>query len=145
MGEAAVKGKAERAILALALAEMEGRAVDDADHLDPDDPNVINGEFTVTPTTGRNAGDPGDDIAADIHQQDAQAASPPSTPAAPPAENPASAKPREWWVEQLLKKTSTTAAAAWVKFAHESNHDITAEGDTHIKALRAKRDKRDAA
>lgn len=145
MGEAAVKGKAERAILALALAEMEGRAVDDADHLDPDDPNVINGEFTVAPTADADAGNPGDDIAADLHQQDTQAAAPPQTSPTLPVDNPASAKPREWWVEQLLKKTSTTAAAAWVKFAHESGHDITAEGDTHIKVLRAKRDKRDAA
>jgi hypothetical protein len=133
MGDDGVKGKAERKLLALMLAEMEGRPVED-DATDHDDPNVINGEILgshVEPAPVVE--NPGDDIAADAAS--ALGEQTPVVPSGPPADSP----DRQRWLDGLYKKPNSKAAAAWGKAAHDAGIDILAEVDDFIKDLAARK------
>lgn len=144
MGEAAIKGKAERAILALALADMENRHLDEGDLPDPDDERTINGTVVGAVTTVEVTPDaPTANTAAEQFVNDLPP--PPADATKPQPAGQAPQQPREWWVEKLKTKTTSKAAAAWVQFAHENNVDITAEGDQLIKALVDRRNAKEKA
>lgn len=122
MGEDAVKGKAERKLLALVLADMEGRPVDDADANDPDDPHVIDGVVAQTVVVPEQES-VGDDIAADaaqhVHEQ---------TPA-PASEDPRKAE----FLAIMRQKRGPKAVAAWVAHCATQGVDIADEADAFLK------------
>lgn len=138
MGDDGVKGKAERKLLALMLADMSGCPVDD-DMTDHDDTIP---QSAAAPVDSRPAEDaeferkpaenPGDDIAADAEEALRE-----HTPASSPqsADNP----DRQRWLDGLAKKPNAKAAAAWAKAAHDAGIDILPEADQFIKDLAARK------
>lgn len=142
MGDDGVKGKAERKLLAMMLADMEGRPVED-DAADHDDPNVLNGEVVGSVVTTESVPEnPGDDIAADA-QEALREHTPPVASSAPTQS--ADSPDRQRWLDGLYKKPNSKAAAAWGKAAHDAGVDILTEVDEFIKRLAAERNAKSAA
>lgn len=133
MGDDALKAKAERRLLALALADMEERSLTEAD-LDPlEDSSVVNGQVLST-DVDYQPGSVGDDIAQDAEQHlgDQTPANAPTTP-----ESDTSERHRMAVATMKIKADiGQKAAAAWVRACAEMDPpvDIADATDEYLKS-----------